>query len=155
MKYLKLTLLIILSLIFTACASTTIGKIKGKSSYKKYEDAYAKCGNSKEEQYLQKQINHYLKKEQIYGNALKIECNIKYYDEGNRLFRHFAPTGAMGVGAAKSKIKIILKNNFDFNIASFESSSEMKMGFLGGDAKGVLDESAKEITSYIKKSYIR
>ena len=143
------------SLLFSACASTKIIKINGKAHHKEYKGAYAICGNSKEEKYLQKQINSYLKEEKAYGKDLKIECSIRYYDEGNRLLRHFLPTGAMGVGAAKSKIKIELKNNFGFSIASFEGFSEMKMGFFGGNAKGVLEESAKKISIYIKRNYIK
>ena len=151
----KIVFTCLLALFFSACASTTISKVKGKAHYKQYKGAYALCGNSKEEKFLQKQINAYLKEEKAYGNDLKIECDIKYYDEGNRLLRYFLPTGSMGVGAAKAKISISLVNDKNDTIGSFEGFSEMKMGFLGGSAESVFDESAKKISNYIKRNYIK
>ncbi|TWO19831.1 DUF4410 domain-containing protein [Campylobacter hyointestinalis] len=62
-----------------------------------------------------KAINKELEKQKIYGDDLKIYCEIAHYDEGNRALRYFVSFGA---GSATSMIRndlIDTENNESLN----------------------------------------
>lgn len=80
-----------------------------------------------------------------------IDCKISSYDEGNRALRYFVGFGA---GAANSLIKVDLFNHNKENVGSFEIKASLRMGGFGGNAKDILNKSAKVIVKYIKKHYI-
>ncbi|MFQ6341720.1 DUF4410 domain-containing protein [Campylobacter sp. VTCC 70190] len=139
--------------LLTACSTSQIQNIQTQGEIQKeFLYAYAQCGKSNEEQYLEQQITQQLKLNNIYGRDLIIKCKILDYDEGNRFARYMVGFGA---GAATSTIKIELENSKNEKIGEFEVSAEMKMGVLGGSALNTLEESARKIVNYLNKNYIK
>lgn len=141
------------ALLLSACSTANIHNVQ--TAEVKTDDflyAYADCGESEEEKYLEQQIIQLLRAKNIYGRDLVIKCKILHYDEGNRFARYMVGFGA---GAATSTIKIELENQKNDKIGSFEVSAEMKMGVFGGSALNTIEESAKKIVDYIDKNYVK
>ncbi|MBS4241271.1 DUF4410 domain-containing protein [Campylobacter vulpis] len=140
-------------LLVSACSTSQIHNVQTKGEIsKEFLYANAKCGDSEEERYLQKQIINQLKIKNIYGRDLNIKCKILHFDEGNRFARYMVGFGA---GAATTTIKIELENQQNEKIGEFEVSAEMKMGAFGGSALNTLEESAVKIVNFVEKNYIK
>lgn len=139
--------------LISACSTSQIHNVQTQGEIpKEFLYANAKCGESEEEQYLQKQIINRLKMKNIYGRDLNIKCKILHYDEGNRFARYMVGFGA---GAATTTIKIELENQQNEKIGEFEVTAEMSMGAFGGSALNTLEESATKVVDYVEKNFIK
>ena len=100
---------------------------------------------------MQKAINKELEKQKIYGDDLKIYCEITYYDEGNRALRYF-----FGAGHAASTIRndlIDTENNE--TLSTIETQATLGWGVFGGNAKQTIVDSAKKVVNYFKKKFLK
>ncbi|WP_267523146.1 DUF4410 domain-containing protein [Campylobacter sp. MG1] len=133
-------------------ASANIKTANSKAPEKVYLNAYAECGSSETEKYLENQVNAKLRSMSIAGRDLKIKCNTVSYDEGNRFARYMIGFGA---GAASSVIDIRLIDDNGNEINKFEITTKLSMGAFGGSDKNMLDVAADKIVKHIKENYIK
>lgn len=143
------------SLFLSACATKNIHNVQLEENgedIKVYSSAYAECGETEEEKYLEEQIIERLEDENIYGKDLVVKCKILHYDEGNRFARYMV---GFGVGAATSTIKVFLETKDGKELGNFETTANMGMGFFGGSALNTLEGSADIIVDFISKNYIK
>ena len=144
------------ALLFIGCSTVNVRELDKEYAQPKtsgYSSMQAECKDAELEQYMQKAINRELEKQKIYGDDLKIYCEIAHYDEGNRALRYFVGFGA---GSATSTIRnnlIDTENNE--TLSTIETQATLSMGVFGGDAKQTISDSAKKVVDYFKKKFLK
>lgn len=58
-----------------------------------------------------------------------------------------------GKGSSKTKVSLI-DTTANKNVTNFEVEGSIRIGAFGGDAKGMLDETAEEIYKQVKENFI-
>ncbi|MBR4140898.1 MAG: DUF4410 domain-containing protein [Campylobacter sp.] len=136
---------------FSGCNSTKLQQVEFKEDQKIYTKMQPKCGDSEEEQYLQKQIERFARKKGVLGDELLIDCRILNYDEGNRALRYFIGFGA---GQANTIIHTKVINDNNVTIGEFGVEAVLRGGIFGGNDKKMLVSSASLIYKQVMKNFI-
>lgn len=151
MKF-KILLVALLGIfLFSGCSSTKLQEAKFDENQKIYRSMQPKCGDSLEEQYLQKQIERFARKKGVLGNDLLVDCKVVDYDKGNRALRYLIGFGA---GQANTIIHTKVVNDRNATIGEFGIEAKLRMGIFGGNDKKILINSAKMIYKEVMKNFI-
>ncbi|WP_156847861.1 DUF4410 domain-containing protein [Campylobacter ureolyticus] len=151
----KIFSIIIGAVVFSGCVLSQPAKVNFNHQNEKnikYNNLYAECVDKNDSIKLQQIINKKLKEKNIYGDDLKLICEIMNFDKGNRALRYF-----VGFGAGKAKLET--KNElFDINgtkISEFTLYSSVSIGALGGNAEELFDAIANNTIKHISTDVLK
>lgn len=157
-KFIKFSIASVLSTLIAACSTTsqlTKSHTQPPKSQTSYTISNSKSNSSESDLYFQNILISQLKNKNIILNEKEADTEIKYdlvFNEGNRALRYLVGFGA---GKATGNVKVSLLNKADHTpIASINTNASLSMGVFGGDAKTVLNNAAKDITTKIVEAEI-
>lgn len=151
----KILLIIIGAVAFSGCVLNQPAKVNfSRENYTnvKYNNFYAECVDKNDSKKLQEIINKKLKEKNIYGNDLKLICEVMNFDKGNRALRYF-----VGFGAGKARLET-QNELFDINgtkISEFTLYSSVSIGALGGNAEELFDAIANNTIKHISADVLK
>lgn len=148
----KILIATLLTFALVACSSTNTKVVHSvvadeqKESYVVEPNVY-----NEYDEYFDKALNKALQQASFKDKGELSDTIIQYtidVDEGNRALRYFVGFGA-GQARAIIAVNIIDRKTKEL-LANLNSEATLSMGIFGGEAKGILDNAAKDIVRKIE-----